>query len=483
MIMYKQKAWSLDELFLGFDDPAIETTIEEMNALVVEIEAFRPKLTPTISPENLSVITTLMQKLTTAFYRLGGFASLSFSSDTRDQQAQILMARVGQLSADLQNRTLFFSLWWKELDEQNAARLLKTAGDQAYWLTKLRHDKPFTLTEAEEKIINLKDVNGVTILRQLYTSITSRFTYKLEIDGVEQELSRAQLSTYNRSPDPDLRKAAYQELLRVYEKESPILGQIYQGLMRDWHSEYVTLRGNASPMSVRNRGNDIPDEVVNTLLQVVRKNAAIFHRFFALKAKWLGVEKLRRYDVYAPITQAEKKYPFGEAVSLVLDSFSDFEPRIAALAKRVFEDNHYDSEDRKGKRGGAFCSTLGPDLTPWVLQSFNGEPRDVSTMAHELGHAIHSMLAEHHTIINQHPSLPLAETASTFGEMLLLDKLLATDPDPALQRDLLFSNMDGAYATIMRQAYFAIFEIEAHTAIQKDASIDDLSALHIKILR
>lgn len=481
--MYKESAWSLDKLFLGFNDPAIETTIKEVERLVVEIESLRPTLLTTISAKDFSVFLTLNERMTVVFHQLFGFGSLSFASNTQNQQAQTFLGRLGQLAAEVQNRILFFSLWWKELDDQNAARLIETAEDRTYWLTRLRHNRPFTLSEAEEKIINLKDVNGATVLNRLYTSITSRYTFQLEIDGSKQELSREQLTTYVRSNDPAIRAAAFQELLRVYGDDAAILGQIYQALVRDWHSEQVTTRGHATPISVRNRDNDIPDEVVDTLLRVVRKNATIFHRFFALKARWLGIDKLTRYDVYAPIDKADKQYQFDEAVTLVLDSFNEFDPTIATLAKRVFSDNHYDSEDRKGKQGGAFCSTLGPHLTPWILQSFNGDPRDVSTMAHELGHAIHSMLAEHQSIINQHPSLPLAETASTFSEMLLLDKLLATNSDPDLQRDLLFSSMDDAYATIMRQAYFAIFEIEAHTAIQKNASIDELGELHLSILR
>ena len=481
--MYEPTSWSLDELFSGFDDPAIEQELEQLEALVAEMEGFRPKLAPDISETVFCDILKLNEKISHHFYRIYGFGALSFSGDTQNQRAQTYLARIGQIAAQAQNRTLFFSLWWKELDNANAERLIDAAGDLRYWLTKIRLSKPFTLSEAEEKIINIKDANGSSALQRLYSSITNRYVFKLEIDCVEQELTREQLATHARSTNPDLRAKSFQELFRVYGKEAPVLGQIYQALIRDWHMENVELRGYDSPLSVRNRNNDIPDEVVETLIHVVRRNSPIFHRFFALKAQWLGLEKLRRYDVYAPVVQSTVSYTFDDAVRIVLDSFNEFDPRLSSLAKRVIDDQHYDSENRQGKRGGAFCSTLGPTYTPWVLQSFNGEARDVATMAHELGHAIHSMLAEHHSIFTQQSSLPLAETASTFGEMLLLDKLLASDNDPELQRDLLFSNMDDAYATIMRQTYFAVFEIEAHAAIQKDASVDDLSEIHLRILR
>jgi oligoendopeptidase F len=194
------------------------------------------------------------------------------------------------------------------------------------------------------------------------------------------------------------------------------------------------------------------------------------------------MEKLRRYDIYGPVVKTDKKYAFGDAVSLVLTSFQRFDPRIADLAERVFAQHHLDGEVRKGKQGGAFCATVAPDLTPYILQSYNGRPDDVATLAHELGHAIHAMLADHHSGMVQQASLPLAETASTFGELLVVDRLLSEDPDPETQRDLLFRQMDTNYATIMRQAFFAIFERDAHAKIQSGASIDDLSALYAEQL-
>jgi oligoendopeptidase F len=156
---------------------------------------------------------------------------------------------------------------------------------------------------------------------------------------------------------------------------------------------------------------------------------------------------------------------------------------VATLAERVFKERHIDSEVRKGKRGGAFCLTVEPALTPWIQQSYKGLPDDVATMAHELGHAIHSMLAEHHTALTQFSSLPMAETASTFAEMLMVDHLMEQDSDPAVRRDLLFRQMDDAYATIMRQAYFAIFERTAHGLITEGAAVDDLSKAYYENLQ
>lgn len=480
---YTESPWSLTDLYKGFDDPQIEKDMTALEAKVIEMEEYRGQCNDDITASTLNAIIKLNEETMVLFYKLGGFGRLSFAENTANQTAQAFFAQVSQKAAQLANRTLFFSLWWKELDDAIAQPLIAQAGDASYWLQDIRNAKPFTLSELEEKVLNLKNVNGRQAFDTLYDTIVSRYKYIIEIDGDLTEINREQLQSYYRSPDPKMREAAYRELYRVYGNESPILGQIYQYIVRDWQTENVELRGYATPISVRNRANDVPDEVVDTMLKVLRKNAPIFHEYFKLKAQWMGVDKLRRYDLYAPMAETEVSYTFDEAVNLVLESFNEFDPRIAQLAERVFTDGHYDSEIREGKTGGAFCSTLGPHLTPWVLQSYNGKPDDVATMAHELGHAIHSMLAEHHTILTQHSCLPLAETASTFGEMLLLDKLTASDPNPDLQRELLFSTMDDNYATVMRQGFFALFEVEAHTAILNGASVDEVSEMYLSLLK
>jgi oligoendopeptidase F len=234
---------------------------------------------------------------------------------------------------------------------------------------------------------------------------------------------------------------------------------------------------------VRNVANDIPDAAVDALLNVARANVGVFQRYFKLKARWLGVEKLRRYDLYAPLQKSDRTIDYGQAVEKVLDTFARFEPIIAQHARRVFERNHIDSEVRKGKRGGAFCATVLPTLTPWVLMNYTGKVRDVATLAHELGHAIHSMLAEHHSLFTQHPVLPLAETASVFAEQLLTHRLLAEEQDPLVRREILATSLDDIYATVMRQAFFVLYEREAHAAILENKSPDELSALYMANLR
>ena len=481
---YTLGRWSLDDLFPGHESKDMKAALKQLEANVAAFEKNRSKLKPKISKKTFLSILKQMEENTRLAARIAQFSELWFSEDTQDQAAQTFNAKIDQLMAELQNRTLFFSLWWKDLSDKDAKHLMKAAGKEyEYWLRQMRNFKPYTLAEPEEKIINLKDVTGAKALQTLYSSITNRYVFKVQVDGETKEFTRAELSKLIFGPHADLRAAAYQELYRVYVADGPILGQMYQALTRDWHNENMELRKFSSPISVRNLGNDIPDEVVDTLLGVSEENTRIFQRFFHLKAKLLGMKKLRRYDIYAPVASSDKQYPYERAIHLTLESFADFDPKLEQLARRVFDRGHVDSEVRKGKRSGAFCSSGDPALAPWVLLNYTGVARDVATLAHEFGHAIHAMLAEHHNVFNFHSSLPLAETASTFGEMLLIDRVLEEETDPNVRRDLLFAKADDAYATIMRQVYFALFERQAHDMVGKGASIDELSTAYMANLK
>ncbi len=480
---YQQTSWSLKDLFDSYDGQDMQDAFQAVDTAVSAFEQYRTQLSADIPVNRFLKILKELEEINRQGARVYGFASLWFAADTQDQNAQTFIARVQQWGAELENRTLFFSLWWKALDTAAADRLMAEAGDYRYWLEEMRHFKPHTLSEPEEKIINTKNTTGLQAFHNLYDAITNRYVFKLTIEGEEKELTRGEVMVYARHHDPELRAQAYQELYRVYGQDGPILGQIYQTLVRDWHNEQVQMRQFSNPISARNLINDIPDEVVSTLLNVCQENAPVFQRYFRLKARLLGMDRLRRYDVYAPVARSEKTFEFGSAATLVLDSFNQFSPKVAELAQRIFDENHLDSEVRKGKRGGAFCATITPDLSPWVLVNFQGRPDDVATLAHELGHGIHALLAADHSYFTQNACLPLAETASTFGEMMLVDRLLAEETDEGVRRDLLFRQVDDAYATILRQSFFALFERQAHGMIEKGASVEELAAAYLENLK
>ncbi|WP_287408525.1 M3 family oligoendopeptidase [Oceanithermus sp.] len=471
--------WTLEDLFGGPQSPEFKRALEALDEKAAALQAVRDELKPGLAPERFLEIVRRVEELADLMHRAYAAAGLWFYEDTQNPEAQALLARVRQKSAEVENQTLFFELWFKDLPDAEADRLIAAAGERyRYWLEQMRAWKPYTLSEGEEKIVNLKNATGRTALDTLYDTITSRYKFTLEVDGESLTLTRGELMVYARDPRPEVRAAAYRELYRVYAEDAPVLAQIYQNIVSDWKNEYLEVRGFQSAIAVRNKINDLPDAVVETLLEVSRKNAPLFQRYFRLKARVLGMERLRRYDVYAPVTKAEKRYDYAEARRMVDEAFAAFDPRFAELAARVFERRHVDAEVREGKAGGAFCWTPAPGTVPWVLLNYQGRPDDVSTMAHELGHAVHGMLAGEHPVFTFHAPMPLAETASTFAEMLLVDHLLASESDAEVRRQVLFDQMDGNYATILRQAYFALFEIEAHRRIPEGASADELKAAY-----
>lgn len=479
---YQLSPWDLSDLLPDTEESTVAAATERLQAAVEAVEATRDSLSAEMDTAVFKDVLAKFETVTREAYRLSAYADLWFTADTQSQDALSFKSQIDQLMLDVQNRTLFLSLWWKSLDDAAADRLITAAGDLTYYLQKLRNFKPYTLSEPEEQIINLKDVNGISAVVTLYDMITNKFQFTLTIDGEEKKLTREELSVYVRSDDPDLRKAAYDELYRVYGDEGTLLAQIYNYRVRDWANEQLQLRHFDSPIAVRNLINDLPNTVVDTLLDVVAEQAPVFHRYFKLKAKWLGMEKLRRYDIYAPLSKSGKKIDYDTAVNMVLDTFDGFSPEVGQQARRVFADRHIDSEVRQGKRGGAFCASILPEQSPYVLINYTGEVRDVATLAHEMGHAIHAMMAQEHSVLTFHSALPMAETASVFSEMLLTDRLLSEEKDPAVRRDLLAAALDDAYATVLRQAYFVLFERDAHKLLTEGKTVADLNKVYLENL-
>lgn len=484
---YQLGQWDLSELLPEPSEAVIAQRLAELETSVAAFEARRESLRPQMDPGEFLDAVRHYERIIEQTHALSGYASLWFYSDTNDQTALAFRNRVQQATTAAGNRILFFTLWWRSLSDEEAAALLPQDPawrDLRHYMSDVRRFKPFTLDEKSEQIINVKDDNGIGAVLTLYSMLTNRLEFTLEVDGEVQKLTRDALTSYAFSPNPDLRVAAYREIYeRVYAGEATVLGQIYINRVRDWHDEQVVLRGYSSPIAVRNADNDIPDAAVDALLETTRENAPLFQRYFRLKAGWLGMDRLRRYDVYAPLASSDRRVPYSDAVRSVLETFETFHPRFAAMAERVFAEDHMDSEIRKGKRGGAFCSTILPRFTPWVLVNYAGRVRDVATLAHELGHAVHSMLAEHHSILTQHSSLPLAETASVFGEMLMTDRLLREERDPLIRREILAAAVDDVYATVLRQASFVHFERQAHEAILSGTSIEELCDLYMANLK
>lgn len=461
----------------------LERHLEALDAQVAQVESARPQLQATIATSDFRSILTRTASIAESSARLGAFAYLWFSENTKNTKARSFKSQVEERLTAVHNRLLFLDLWWQGVDSENAARLMADAGDLRYYLETIRRYTPHTLSEPEEKIINVKNVTGRSAVNTLYDVVTNGLTFTVKIGGKTCTMNREELMSHVRSPKASIRQAAYKELYRVFTAQRDLIGEMYRTLVNDWKSENVGLRGFASPIATRNLGNDVPDQAVDVLLATCAKNAEIFQTYFRLKAKICKISPMNRYHLYAPHRADTKKYTYAEAVGMVLDAYRGFSPKLADLAEQVVRERHVDGPTRPGKLGGAYCYSVVPGLTPYVMLNFTGEARDIATMAHELGHAVHGMMAKDHSVFTFHSTLPLAETASVFSERILSDALMSQERNKRVQQGLLLSQLDDIYATVLRQAYFVRFEKSAHQMVAEGATGDQLAKAYLDDLR
>jgi len=474
--------WDLSHLA---EDPIqrFETLAGAIESKVAQFESARAQLSPTMSTSTFHPLLTLSAEIAADSSRLSAYAYLWFSENTKDLAARSFKTKVEERLTALHNRLVFFDLWWQSVDENTARQLMTGTGTLRYHLETIRRFQPHTLSEPEEKIVNIKNITGRSAVHSLYDVVTNSFTFTLNVNGKRKTMTREELTSFLRHTQGRMREAAYRELYRVYADQHDLLGEIYKTLVNDWKAENLQLRRFASPIATRNLGNDIPDDAVACLLRVCRKNAGIFQHYFRIKARLCKIKPMSRYHIYAPHRMEQKSYRYQEAVRMVLDAYRGFSPQFAELAERVVHERHIDARTRPGKIGGAYCYSVVPNMTPYVLLNFTGEARDIATMAHELGHAVHGMLAARHSIFTFHSTLPLAETASVFGERILSDALMNQERDKKVRQGLLINQLDDIYATVLRQAYFVQFENQAHEMIAQGATVKDLAKTYLAEVR
>ena len=474
--------WNLTDLV---KDPVgqFDAYLADLEAKVARFESSRTQLAPTMAGEDFRQLLDLSQEIAELSSRLGAYAYLWFSENTKNLEARSFRTKVEERLTALSNRLLYFDLWWQGVDQDNAGRLMTGTGSLRYHLETIRRYQPHTLSEPEEKIINIKNITGRSAVNQLYDVVTNSFTFTLTVKGKRLTLTREELAAYLRHPSARLREAAYHELYRVFAGQHDLLGEIFKTLVNDWKAENLQLRRFLSPIATRNLSNDIPDKAVDALLAVCRRNVEIFQNYFRIKGRLCKIRPMSRYHIYAPHQTEEKTYRFQDAVRMVLEAYRAFSPKLADLVQRVLDEHHLDASTRPGKLGGAYCYSVVPGFTPYVLLNFTGEARDIATMAHELGHAVHGMLAERHSIFTFHSTLPLAETASVFGERILSDSLMKQEQNKKVRQGLLLNQLDDIYATVLRQAYFVLFENRAHEMIAQGATVKNLAQMYLTELR
>lgn len=484
-------SWNLDDIL----------PISEFDRLSREVEddlerfaSFYDQIDPGMGGDEFKDLIQFDERLTEKIQRLGGMPDLMRQADQKSETAIALEDRSRKINLRYDEISVKLDHWLKgkqvqglkQLDDANAERLFNHVPDLSYVLNCSRESAEHTLPEGEEKVVSMKDTFLKSALLDLRDSIENGLVFKFKPKGAKKIRTfenEAELNQYRTSPNPAEREESYRALFREYAGNADNFFRIYQAVVNDW-AHMAELRGFKSSISMRNNSNKIPDEAIEVLLDACKENRGIFQDYFEFKARKLGVDKLSRFDIYAPLKAKEKrKRSFDEGIKIVLDTFAEFSPEFARKARLVLDQKHVDSHPRKNKRRGAFCATISPEITPYVLLNYTGRYEDISTLAHELGHAVHSLYANKHSISAQDLPLPLAETASTLSEMIVFERLLELEKDDEVRESMLSDKMARSFATILRQAYFVNFEILAHERIKSGTTEKELSYLYLETLR
>ena len=465
----EQVEWNLSDLYDGPDDPRVLGDLDEAAAAATGFrERHRGKLGD-LSAAELNDAVEELERLKSAMTRVETFARLRLAADSSDQSRGALVQKVRERNTQIETELLFFDLEWAALEDEIAGRLLADPALERYAsvLRSERRYRPYLLSEPEEKISAEKSVTGSSAWGRLFNELLSDL--RIELDGGEVSVDEA-LSRLSRATEQGERRQVAEALTDALRPGVRTRGYILNTILNERAIE-DRLRGYPTWISARNLANEIPDEAADSLVEAIVARYDIPQRYYALKARLLGLPRLADYDRFAPLQEVPGTIAWEDARELVLESFTDFSPIAGDVVGRFFEREWIDAAVRPGKMLGAFCATLVPDVHPYVLMNYAGERRSVLTLAHELGHGLHGVLAQDLGLLNASTPLTLAETASVFAEALTFEKLREREDDPRARLDLLVSRIDDTIATVFRQVALNRFEHAIHTGRREEGEL------------
>ena len=463
-------AWDLEPLVGGEGEAGVRAQLEEA---AQRAEAFAATYAGKVAELDADGLRAAMEELAAISElvgRAGSYASLRFAVDTADPAIGALLQHVQERGTAIQTTLLFFELEWAALEDEHAEALL--ADPQlafcAHHLHSERRYRPYLLTEPEERILNEKAISARGAWARLFAELMS--ATKVALPGGAEPVSLEQALARLSGPDRDERRAAAEAVTEALQPGIRTRASIYNTLLHDKAVD-DRLRGYPHWLASRNLANEASDASVEALVSAVRARYDVPQRWYRLKARLLGVERLADYDRAATVATADERFAWADARALVLDAYSSFSPDLGALAQRFFDERWIDAPVRPSKRGGAFCSYTVPSAHPYVLLNYTSRRRDVLTLAHELGHGVHAALAAPQGVFHQSTPLTLAETASVFGEALVFGRLLEAAATPASRLALLAEAIEGAIATVFRQTAMHRFEHLVHTARREEGEL------------
>ncbi len=460
--------WDLGPLVDGDGEAGVRRLLEQASDRAGRFAERYAGKVERLDQEGLRGAMLELAELSELVGRAGSYAALRFATDTSDPARGALLQHVQERGTAIETQLLFFELEWAELGDDRAEELIGAPALEfcAHHLRSTRRYRPHLLTEPEEKILTEKSISSNSAWARLFGELVAAL--RVQLDGEEHTLdvalSRLQMA------DRETRRAAAEAVSAALEPGLRTRAFIYNTLVHDKAVE-DRLRHYPHWLASRNLSNEASDESVLALIEAVRARFGIPQRWYALKAKLLGIERLADYDRVAPVLPEDVTYSFAQARELVLDTYESFSPKAGGVARQFFEERWVDAPVRPHKRGGAFCAYTVPSAHPYVMLNFTARRRDVLTMAHELGHGLHATLARPQGVFHQSTPLTLAETASVFGEALVFGRLLEAAGSDDERLSLLADRVDGAIATVFRQMAMNRFEHLVHTRRREEGEL------------
>ena len=454
-------AWDLEPLVDGEGEQGVERRLKDA---LGRAQAFAERHAGKLEELDAATLREAMEELAAIYElvaRAGYYAALRFSTDTADPARGALLQMVQEQETQIQTTLLFFELEWAALSDERVEQLLAGEGLEfcAHHLRNVRRYREHLLSEPEEKILTEKSLTGAGAWTRLFEELTSAIEVTLpdgEQVALDVALSRMQMA------DREVRRTTAEAVTAALAPGLRTRAFLFNTLLADKATD-DRLRRYPHWLAARNLANEASDESVQALIEAVRARYEIPRRWYRLKARLLGIERLADYDRMAAVTEDEVSFTYAQAREIVYDCYSSFSPELGALVGRFFDERRIDAPVRPGKRGGAFCAAAVPSVFPYVLLNFTSRRRDVLTLAHELGHGVHFALAARQGVFHQSTPLTLAETASVFGETIVFGRLLEEDSTPASRLALLAENLEDTIATVFRQVAMNRFEDLVHT--------------------
>ena len=463
--------WDLSVFYQSLNDPHLEADIARLNQMVDEFQArWRGRVAEMSAADFVNAYET-MEAIYDLRGRLVSFAFLNFSTDTGNTDYQAAVARVEELESALSQKMVFFDLEWNALDDEPANAILDdpAVAEYRYYLEAERRYRPYNLSEAEEQIIIEKGVTGSGAWTRFFTQLTSAFRF----DWLGDEVNMTFVLNKMRDADRDVREMAWRKLTDKLQEKSMELTFIFNTLALD-KANSDQRRRYASWISSRNLSNKSGDEVVEALIETVTGNYDLVARHYRLKRALLEYDELYDYDRYAPLNlkESEAFYVWEQARDIVLAAFENFTPQMTTVAKRFFDENWIHAPVLPNKRGGAFAASTVASANPFVFLNYLGDTRDVTTLAHELGHGIHMCLSGvEKGLFALYTPLTTAEMASTFAEMLVFQDLMAAEDDDEVKLSMLTEKIEDTFATVFRQISMNRFEDKMHNARREEGEL------------